>query len=55
MVYTVEITETLQKQIKVKADSKEDAMIIAEEIYYNGDEVLFVEKDLKETTFEIID
>ena len=54
MTYTIEITETLQKQIKVEADSKEDAMIMAEEIYYNEQEVLTAE-DLKETQFEIIE
>lgn len=53
MKYTIEITETLQKQIIVNADNKYDAIVMAEELYYNGDEVLYAE-DLKETQFEII-
>lgn len=54
MKYIIEITETLQKQIIVNADSEHDAMVMAEELYYNGDEVLNAE-DLKETQFEIIE
>lgn len=53
MKYTVEITETLQKQIIVNTDSEEDAIAMAEELYHNGDEVLYAE-DLKETKFEIV-
>lgn len=52
--YTIEITETLQKQIKVLAESEDKAREIAQEVYYSGDEYL-TENDLKETTFEIIE
>lgn len=51
--YTVEITEVLQKQIKVKASSQEQARELAKELYHNGDEILIAE-DLKETDFEVI-
>lgn len=51
--YTVEITEVLQKQIKVEAESEEQAIEIAKDLYYSGEEVLYPE-DLKETTFFLV-
>lgn len=53
MEYTVEITEILQKQIQVEADSKEQAEDIARDLYSSGEEAL-LEADLKETIFEVL-
>ena len=41
--YMVEITETLQRQFDVEAQSKEEAEKIANMMYRNGDVVLNVE------------
>lgn len=54
MEYIVEITEILQKRIIVVADDKEKAKEMAEDIWFNCDEVLTAE-DFKEVTFEIIE
>ena len=53
MIYTVEITETLQKQISVEALNREEAIRNAEDVYHTGNEVLTAD-DLKETTFETL-
>lgn len=52
--YTVEITEVLQRQIKIKAENYTDAINEAEEMYRNCDIVLDAE-DLKESSVEIIE
>ena len=52
--YTVEITEVLQRQIKIKAESYEDAIYEAEEKYRNCEIILDAE-DLKESSVEIIE
>ena len=54
MKYIVEITETLQKQITVNADSREEAEKMAKDVYRSGLEIL-TEDDLKETEFEVIE
>lgn len=51
--YTVEITETLQKQIEVKANSKEEALIIVKNKYRKGEEIL-TETDYIDTEFDVI-
>lgn len=38
--YNVEITETLQMSVSVKADSEEEAIAIVERNYYNQDNIL---------------
>lgn len=53
MVYTIEIEEILQKQIKIKADSQEEALDMARDLYINEDEILTAE-DLKETNYKVI-
>lgn len=53
MEYIVEIEEILQKRIRVIADSEEEAIEMARDLYHTNEEVLYPE-DLKETNFEII-
>lgn len=50
--YTIEITETLQKQITVEAPSKLEAYIKAKLMYRNGDVVLNAD-DYVDTKFEV--
>lgn len=52
--YTVEITETLQKQIKVKANSESEAIDIVQEQYDNEDIVLYSE-DFVDVNIDIVD
>lgn len=51
--YTVEITETLQKQIEVKANSMEEALVKVKNKYRKGEEVL-TEADYIDTEFDVI-
>lgn len=39
-IYTIEITETLQKQVKIKASSQEEAEQTIKEQYQNNEIVL---------------
>ena len=39
-IYTVEITETLQKQVTVEAKSSDEAFDMVEQGYYNSDNIL---------------
>lgn len=39
-IYTIEITETLQKQVKIKANSQEEAEKKVKEQYQNNEIVL---------------
>ena len=54
MKFTVEITEILQKQVIINAETAEKAREIAKDLYHNGDEVLYAE-DLKEVTIEVLE
>ena len=51
--YTVEITETLQRTVVVKAKNKSEAIEMAKEIY-RDEEVVLDYNDLISTEFEII-
>lgn len=51
--YLVEITETYQKQITVKADSKEEAMRKIKERYDN-EETILNEQSYIDTNFDVI-
>ena len=50
--YEIEIEEILQKVVTIKAESLEEAIDIAREMYRNCDVVLEAE-DLKETKFDL--
>lgn len=50
--YTIEIIETLSKLVVVKADSKEQAIDIVREKYYES-EIVLDEEDFYETEFTI--
>lgn len=52
--FTVEITETLQRQIEVKAEDRSEAISKVKEIYYN-EEVVLDSGDHIDTEFNIID
>ena len=54
MKYTVEITETLQKQIEVEANSDEEAIEKVSKRYKKC-EIVLDSNNHKETTIEIID
>lgn len=51
--YTIEITETLQKQVTVEAISKENALKLVKSLYCDCDIVLD-ENNLIDTSFKII-
>jgi len=53
MTFQFEITETLQRQIKVEADSEEEAILKASELYRNTDIVLD-SRDYMDTNIELI-
>lgn len=57
-VYQIEIEETLQKVVKIKADSLDDAISIAEERYRNEEYILnednFMGAEFREYKDEII-
>ncbi len=52
-IFKIEITETLQMQIEVKADSEEDAILNIRNQYYKSDIVLD-ESNYIDTQFDII-
>lgn len=52
--FTVEITETLQRQIEVEAADKNEAISKAREMYYN-EEVVLDSGDYIDTEFNLID
>lgn len=51
--FTVEITETLQRQIEIEADTSVDAAIIAKQKYRQG-EIVLNENDYVDTEFRAI-
>lgn len=51
--YLVEITETLQKQITITANSREEAYQKAKEKYRN-EEIVLNESDYVDTEFEVL-
>lgn len=51
--YTIEITETLQKQIKIEANTLDDAYIIVKDKYRNG-EIVLDSNDYIDTEFKLI-
>lgn len=52
--FTVEITELLKKQIKVYAETEQDAYQIADDLYTNQ-EVVLTADDFKGMDIEIVD
>jgi len=51
--FTVEITETLQRQIEIEADNSVDAAIIAKQKYRNG-EIVLTSEDYVDTEIRAI-
>lgn len=51
-VYAVEITETLQRIVKIKAESEKDAIAAASQLYDNESVVLDAD-DRKDTDFSV--
>ena len=51
--YIVEITETLQKQVEVEANSKEEALRLVKNKYRN-EEIILDSENYIETDFDII-
>jgi hypothetical protein len=51
--FIIEITETLQKQIQVEAESKDDAMSIIRN-QYKKEDIILDESDYVNTQFEIL-
>lgn len=51
-VYAIEITETLQRVVKIKADSEKDAIAAASQLYDNESVVLDAD-DRKDTDFSV--
>ena len=54
VIYQVEITETLQKIVSIKAINEDFAVIKARKMYHNEDIVLD-SSDYIETSYDIID
>ena len=52
--YTIEITEILQRQIKIKAENYTEAIDKAEEMYRN-EEIILDAEDLVDSGVEIIE
>lgn len=52
--YIIEITETLQEQIKVEAISKEDALKLAKSLYCDC-YIMLDEDNLTDVSFKIIE
>lgn len=52
--YTVEITETLQRQIHIKASSEGDAISEVKR-HYNKEEIILDHSDYIDTDFKIIE
>lgn len=53
MKYTIEITEILQKQVEVEADSKEQALQKVEDDY-ECCQIIVTAENYKDTTFKIL-
>lgn len=53
-IYKIEITETLQRQIEVEANSKEEAERIAKQKYQN-EEVVLSSDDYVDTSISVIE
>lgn len=53
MIYIVEITETLQKQIYVNADNRDIALYDVRQKYSNG-EIVLVPENIIDTNIEIL-
>lgn len=51
MKYSVIVTETLAQRVNIEAESEEEALEIAEEMYYDGDIILDCD-DFVSATFE---
>ena len=51
--YIIEITETLQKQIPIKAQSMEDAIRLVKSLYYDCD-IMLNEDNLTYVSFKIV-
>ena len=51
--YIIEITETLQKQIEIEANSKEDALKLAKNKYRN-EEIILDSENYVTTDFDVI-
>ena len=52
-IYTIEITETLQKQVKIKANSQEEAERKVREQYQNN-EIVLDSNDYIDTCYKCI-
>ena len=50
--YTVVITEVLEREVTIYAESAEDAEYVVEQEYYNQEHI-FDESDLKEQSFKV--
>lgn len=53
-IYKIEITETLQKQIEIEANSKEEAERIAKQKYQN-EEIVLSSDDYVDTSISVIE
>ena len=53
MIYIVEITETLQKQIYVDADNRDIALYDVRQKYSNG-EIVLVPENIIDTNIEVL-
>lgn len=53
-MFTIEITEVLQKRVIIEANSKEEALIMAHDMYGSGFIVLDAESHI-ETKFDIVE
>jgi hypothetical protein len=51
--YTIEITETLQKQIPIEAQSMEDALRLVKSLYCDCD-IMLNEDNLTDVSFKIV-
>ena len=51
--YTVEITETLQRRMKIKAVSAEEALLIAKDMYQR-EEIILDADDCVDSKIEIV-
>lgn len=55
MKYLVEITETLQKEVEVEAETEQAALEIAKKNYFNAeDDYVLTDANYIETEFEIL-
>ena len=54
MKYKIEITEILQRTVEIDAEYYSDAIIKVKKMYYK-EHIILNEKDLIETTFEVLE